>query len=66
LQTEYSFTRNGKTETRHGWQSIYSSGELCRMFAEAGLNVVHLHGSIDGEPYELGGQTLVLTAQRPG
>jgi SAM-dependent methyltransferase len=66
LQTEYSFTRNGKTETRLGWQSVYSCGELCRMFAEAGLNVVHLHQSIDGLPYEVGAQQLLLTAQRPG
>jgi SAM-dependent methyltransferase len=66
LQTEYSFTRNGKTETRLGWQSVYSCGELCRMFADAGLNVVHLHQNIEGQPYEVGAQTLLLTAQRPG
>ncbi len=71
LQTEYSFTKNGKTESKLGWQSVYTSGELCRMFAEAGLNAVHLHQNIEGQPFELGSEStphthLILTVQRAG
>ena len=66
LQTSYSFSRDGKTETKMGFQSIYSAAELCRMFAEAGLNVLHLHQNIEGQTFEMGGQWLILTAQRAG
>lgn len=66
LQTEYKFTRNGKTETKVGWQSIYTSGELCRLLADVGLNVVHMHQNTEGQPYELGSRALILTAQRAG
>lgn len=64
MRTEFSFTRGGKTETRLGWQSIYTSGELCRMLEEAGFKPIDLHKEIDGQAFEIGAPTLLLTAQR--
>lgn len=64
LQTEYTFTKNGRVEIKAGWQSIYSSGEFCRMFESAGFEIVRMDQSVSGEPYALKAQQLFLIARR--
>lgn len=66
LQTHYEFSRDGKTETRRGWQCVYTCGELCRMFEHAGFDVIDLHQNTAGDPFNIGGRWLILTVARAG
>ncbi len=64
LDTEYTFVRAGKVETRSGTQRIYSYCELCQMLNEAGFGEVTGYGSAQLEPYRLGSPRLLLLATR--
>ena len=64
LDISYTFIQNGKVETRPCTTYCFTTGELCRMHREAGLEVVDLLGSFGGEPYQLGSPRLILVSRK--
>jgi len=64
LDIDYTFVQQGKMETRPTSSYCYTSGELCRMQAEAGLQVLDLRNWYTAEPYQLGSRGLVMVSQR--
>ncbi len=62
--TEYTFIRDGREESRNARHWIYTSGELCAMMSKAGFSVVDMFGSLDGEPYVLGSERMIMVAEK--
>jgi cyclopropane fatty-acyl-phospholipid synthase-like methyltransferase len=64
LDTNHTFVRDGKVETRQSKHWIYTLGEIRRMLERAGFAVREIYGSLDCEPYKLGSQQLFVVAQK--
>jgi SAM-dependent methyltransferase len=65
LETNYTFIRDGKeAETRTSLHRVYTAAEIRRMLQAAGLIVVHLLGSTDGEVFELGSPQMYIVAEK--
>jgi ubiquinone/menaquinone biosynthesis C-methylase UbiE len=65
LETHYTFIRDGKeVETRTSLHRVYTAAEIRRMLQAAGLIVVHLLGSTDGEVFELGSPQMYIVAEK--
>ena len=64
LDTEYTFVRAGKSETRQAKHWVYTVAEIRRMLERAGLAALHLYSSVDCQPFTLGSRDLLLVAQR--
>lgn len=64
LDTEYTFIRDGRIETRASSHFVYTLAELDRLLAGAGLVVQERLASIDRKPFELGEERLLLVAQK--
>lgn len=64
LDITYTFIQNGKVDTRPLSTYCFTTGEICRMHVEAGLEVVELLGSFTSEPYQLGSPRLILVSQK--
>lgn len=65
LDTTVTFERDGETVSREMSVWVVTSGELVRLFLQAGFDVEHLHGDLDGSPFELGSSRLLVVAARP-
>lgn len=63
LETEMDFIGSGQPETRRFWHWVFTVGEIRRMLAEAGLNVVAMYSSIGREPFVVGCPFLYLVAE---
>jgi len=64
LDTDYTFVRDGKVETRQSKHWVYTVGELRRMLERAGLAVQGLYASLDCQPFTLGSHWLFVVAQK--
>jgi ubiquinone/menaquinone biosynthesis C-methylase UbiE len=64
LDIDYTFVRNGEVETRPTSSYIFTAGELCRMFQDAGFQPVELLGGFNREPYQIGSPRLILVARK--
>jgi SAM-dependent methyltransferase len=64
LDTDHTFVRDGKVETRQSKHWVYTIGEIQRMLERAGFAVLGLYGSLDCEPYKLGSHWLFVVAQK--
>ena len=64
LDIDYTFVRDGFIETRPTSSYVFTVAELDRMLAAAGFEVLTRHGSVAGEPYQLGMPRLVIVAKR--
>jgi SAM-dependent methyltransferase len=64
LDIDYTFIQNGKTETRPSTSYCFTSGELCRMQAEAGLRVLELFDWYSEKPFQLGSRGLVIVSEK--
>jgi len=64
IDTEYIFEQNGKVESHLAKHWIYTVGEIRRMLARAGFEILNLHGSLKCEPYTLGADELFVIARR--
>ncbi len=65
LETIYTTIRDGQVvgeSTAQVW--IYTSGELAAMAESAGFEVLDMHGDLDGNPFELGDDQLILVLER--
>jgi SAM-dependent methyltransferase len=64
LETRYTFVRDGMTETRAGLHWIFTIPEVRGFFAEAGMRVVGLYGSLEEAPFAAGDKVLFLVASK--
>ncbi len=64
LHTEYTFSRDGETETKTGSQRVYTAGEVCRMLEHGGFEVETLYGGVDRVPLAIGSPHLIAVARR--
>jgi len=64
LDIQYTFIRDGQTDTRPSSSYVLTVSELCRMHVEAGLHPIDLLGSVNGEPYQLGSPRLILVSEK--
>lgn len=64
LETRYTFVRDGVSETRAGLHWIFTIPEIRGFFAEVGMRVVGLYGSVDETPFTAGDNVLFLVASK--
>ncbi len=64
LQTDYTFVRNGKSETRGVWYWVMTTAAIRELFAEAGFEVEAMYSDTERKPYGLGSPRLILVARR--
>jgi SAM-dependent methyltransferase len=64
LETEYTFIRDGVTDTRRGFQRAYTYRQLADLLTQVGFRDVEGFGSLEGEPYKLGAPRLLLAARK--
>ncbi len=64
LDTDHTFVRDGKVETRQSKHWVYTVGEIGRMLERAGLAVLEMYGSLDCQPFKLGSHWLYVVAQK--
>lgn len=62
--TEYSFIRDGQTDTRPSSQRIYTYHELAGLLGEAGLEPVSAYSSLAEDPFKLGAHRLLLVSEK--
>ena len=66
LHTEYTFARDGESETKTGSQRVYTAGEVCRMLEHSGFEVETLYGGVDRQPFAIGSPHLIAVARKKG
>ena len=64
LDIAYTFIQHGKVETRPSSSYCFTTGEICRMHIESGLQVEELLSSFAGEPYQLGSPRLIVVSRK--
>jgi len=64
LETRYTFVRDGASQTRVGLHWIFTIAEIGRFFADAGMTVTGLYGSLDEAPFAIGDRLLYLVAAK--
>ena len=62
--TDYTFIRDGKSDTRPASQRVYTYRELAGLLSQAGLEPVAAYGSLNEEPFKLGAQRLFMVATK--
>jgi SAM-dependent methyltransferase len=62
--TEYSFVRDGQTDTRPSSQRVYTYHELAGLLGAAGFEPVSAYSSLTEEPFKLGAHRLLLVAKK--
>jgi len=63
LDIEYTFVHGGKIETRPLASFTFTASETIRMHGDAGLKLVQMLSSVQGEPYALGSGRLILVTE---
>lgn len=66
LQTDYTFLRDGQSETRGVWYWVLTTAEIRAIFEQAGFAVEAMYAGVDRAPYALGSPRLILVAHRGG
>ncbi len=66
LDIDYTFVHDGQVETRPTASYVFTSRELCRMHADAGLEPTVLLSSTNGDPYQIGSPRLILVSAKTG
>jgi SAM-dependent methyltransferase len=64
IENVFEFSKNGRSERKLASQRVYMAGDVVRMLARAGLKTKELFGSIDGQPFGLSSQRLLLVAEK--
>jgi len=62
LQTQYTFLRGPAVQTGIATYFVYTIAELKRLFAESGLVVEQLYGTMKRDPYRFGNPRFLLAA----
>jgi hypothetical protein len=63
LQTDYTFLRDGKSETRGVWYWVQTVADIRSIFEQAGFEVDAMYAGVDRVPYSLGSPQLILVAR---
>lgn len=66
FNTDYTFVRDGKAETRFGSQRVYTYRELVRLFETAGFDGVQSFGSLAREAFTLSSAQLFFVGKLEG
>jgi SAM-dependent methyltransferase len=66
FNTDYTFVRDGKAETRSGSQRVYTYRELLRLMETAGFDDVQSFGSLAREAFTLGSAQLFFVGKVKG
>lgn len=64
LDIQYTFIQNGQVESRPASSFVLTVNEICRLHQEAGLEPLHLYGSVQKEPFQLGSPRLILISEK--
>jgi len=64
IETTYTFLRGSEAHTQKGLQWVYTARELREVLAQAGLVTLHLYGSPEGAPFEVGSPHVLLVAEK--
>jgi SAM-dependent methyltransferase len=64
LQTDYTFVRDGRSETRGVWYWVLTTAEIRWIFEQAGFEIEAMYAGFDRAPYTLGSPRLILIARR--
>jgi SAM-dependent methyltransferase len=64
LDTDYTFIRDGRAQTKAATVRVYTYRELLGMLEQAGFTDFKGYGSLTQEPFRLGSQRLLLVAIR--
>ncbi len=64
VDTEYTFIRDGKADTRSASTRVHTYRELCGLLEEAGFGDCEGYSSLNQEPFRLGSQRLLLVATK--
>jgi SAM-dependent methyltransferase len=64
VRSEYTYVKGDRIETGEAIYAIYTVAELRRMFEAVGLKPVAMLGSLDGQPFAIGHQRLLVVAER--
>ena len=65
IENVFEFSKDGKTERKLASQRVYLAGDVIRMLAAAGLETREIFGSIEGDPFGLSSQRLLVVAEKP-
>lgn len=65
IENVFEFSRDGKSERKLASQRVYLTGDIVRMLSRAGLETRELFGSVDGQPFGLSSQRLLIVAAKP-
>jgi SAM-dependent methyltransferase len=63
VRNEWTIVRDGRARTFEFRLRIYSGKELEALLGDAGFNRVKLYGGLDGRPYDLEAERLVVVAE---
>jgi hypothetical protein len=64
VRNEWTIVRDGRARTFEFLLRVYSGQELKALLGAAGFAPVTLYGSLDGRPYDLEAERLVVVARR--
>ena len=64
VESEWTFVRDGQTETKHLSLRLYTYRELCWMLNQAGFGDHRAYGTLDGDPFELNSTWLYLVTTK--
>ena len=65
IENVFEFSKDGRSERKLASQRVYLAGDLARMLARAGFEVLGLYGSPAEEPFALSSQRLLIVAEKP-
>jgi SAM-dependent methyltransferase len=64
IENVFEFWKGGQSERKLASQRVYLAGDIVRMLARVGLETKELFGSIDGQPFGLSSQRLLIVARK--
>ncbi len=66
IDTEYTLMLGTETVKHVGSERVYTYSQIYQMLAGAGFSEIAAYGSLGGEPFRLGSETLLVVASKPG
>lgn len=64
IENRFTFSRDGKSETKLASQRVYALSEVVRLLKNAGFATTELFGSPAEEPFALGSHRLLIVAKK--
>ncbi len=64
VESEWTFVRDGQTESKHFSLRLYTYRELCCLLDQAGFGDHRAYGTLDGEPFQLNSTWLYLVTTK--